>query len=69
MLEQCILPVSEDVILKWRMLVEMRRKARHRFSQPGSFIAATALHYGLTVVTRDSSEYEHAHAPVLNPWK
>ena len=31
-------------------------------------IAATALHHGLTVVTRDVSDYQRARAPVLNPW-
>lgn len=67
--EQRILDVSEDVILKWRMLVEAGRKAGHTYSQPDLFIAATAIHHGLTVVTRDTREYERARAPVLNPWK
>jgi hypothetical protein len=31
-------------------------------------IAATAIHRGLTVVTRDVSDYQKARAPVLNPW-
>lgn len=67
--EQRILDVSEDVILKWRMLVEAGRKAGHTCSQPDLFIAATAMHHGLTVVTRDTREYERARVPVLNPWK
>jgi len=69
MFEQRVLPVSEDVILKWRLLVEDGRKAGHTFSQPDLFIAATALHHGLTVVTRDAADFERARAPVLNPWK
>lgn len=69
MFEQRILDVSEDVILKWRMLVEAGRKAGHTYSQPDLFIAATAMHHGLTVVTRDTREYERARVPVLNPWK
>jgi predicted nucleic acid-binding protein len=69
MFEQRILDVSEDVILKWRMLVETGRKAGHTYSQPDLFIAATAVHHGLTVVTRDTREYERARVPVLNPWK
>jgi toxin FitB len=67
--EQRVLPVSEDVILKWRLLVEEGRKAGHTYSQPDLFIAATALHHGLTVVTRDAEEFERARVPVLNPWK
>jgi predicted nucleic acid-binding protein len=69
MFEQRILSVSEDVLFKWRMLVEAGRKAGHTYSQPDLFIAATALHHGLTVITRDTSEFEHARVPVLNPWR
>jgi predicted nucleic acid-binding protein len=69
MFGQRILSVSEDVLFKWRVLVEAGRKAGHAYSQPDLFIAATALHHGLTVVTRDTSEFEHARVPVLNPWR
>ena len=69
MFEQRILEVSEDVVFKWRVLVEAGRKAGHTYSQPDLFIAATGLHHGLTVVSRDTREYERAGAPVLNPWK
>lgn len=68
MFEQRVLPVSEDVMLVWRLLVDAGRKAGHTFSQPDLIIAATAAHHGLTVVTRDVSEFEHANVAVLNPW-
>jgi toxin FitB len=68
MFEQRVLEISEDVMFKWRLLVEDGRKTGHTFSQPDLIIAATALHYGLTVVTRDVSDYQKARAPVLNPW-
>jgi len=68
MFEHRVLPVSEDVMLVWRLFVDAGRKAGHTFSQPDLIIAATAAHHGLTVVTRDVSEFEHAKAPVLNPW-
>jgi hypothetical protein len=68
MFEGRILPLSEEVMLKWRLLVEEGRKSGHTFSQPDLMIAATALHFGLTVVTRDRSDYDHAHVPVLDPW-
>lgn len=69
MFEDRVLQVSEDIMLKWRLLVEAGRKVGHTFAQPDLIIAATALHHGLTVVSRDTSEYERANAPVLNPWK
>ena len=68
MFEQRVLAITEDVMFKWRLLVEDGRKARHTFSQPDLIIAATALHHGLTVVSRDVSDYRRARASVLNPW-
>ncbi len=68
MFEQRVLPVSEDVMFKWRLLVEEGRQAGHTFSQPDLIIAATALQQGLTVVTRDTTDYARARVAVLNPW-
>jgi len=68
MFEERVLEITEDIILKWRLLVEDGRKAGHTFSEPDVMIAATALHHGLTIVSRDTSEYEMANVPVLNPW-
>jgi toxin FitB len=55
-------------MFKWRLLVEEGRKIGRTFSQPDLIIAATALEHGLTVVSRDTSDYEKARVPVLNPW-
>lgn len=68
MFDQRVLEVSEDVMFKWRLLVEEGRKVGHTFSQPDLIIAATALQHGLTVVTRDTGDYELARVPLLNPW-
>lgn len=68
MFEHRVLAITEDVMLKWRLLVEEGRKAGHTFSQPDLIIGATALHHGLTVVTRNTEDFERAHVPVLNPW-
>ncbi len=69
MFEQRVLPVSEDVMLVWRLLVEEGRKGGHTFLQPDLIIAATAAHHGLTVATRDVSEFARVKVPVLNPWE
>ncbi len=68
MFDQRVLAISEDVMFKWRLLVEQGRKVRHTYSQPDLIIAATALDHGLTVVSRDVSDYRKARVPVLNPW-
>ena len=61
MFEGRVLPVSEDVMFKWRLLVEQGRKAGHTFSQPD-------LHHGLTIVTRDTDDYARTRATLHNPW-
>ena len=68
MFDHRILAITEDILLKWRILVEDGRKVGHTFAQPDLLIAATALHHGLVVVTRDTSEYEVARVEVRNPW-
>ena len=69
MFEQRVLGVSEDIMFKWRLLVEDGRTSGHTFSQPDLIIAATALRHGLTVVSRDTRDYERARVPVINPWR
>lgn len=68
MFEDRVLDITEDIMLKWRLLVEEGRKSGHTFSQPDLMLAATALHHGLTIVSRDTREYETANVAVLNPW-
>lgn len=68
MFEQRVLPVTEDVMFKWRLMVEEGRKARHTFSQPDLIIAATAAHHGLVIVTRDTGDYQRTQVPLFNPW-
>ena len=69
MFDQRVLPITEDIMLKWRVLVEEGRKIGHTYSQPDLIIAATAVHHGLSVVTRDRSDYDKARVPVRNPWE
>ncbi len=58
-----------DVILRWRQMVEKGRKQGYTFSQQDLFIAATADIHGLTVVTRNVSDFAMAGVPILNPWE
>lgn len=64
-----VLPVSEDVLFKWRLLVEAGRKVGHTFPQPDLIIAATAIHHGLAIVSRDTSGYDRTGVTVVNPWQ
>jgi len=68
MFGQRVLAVTEEIMFKWRLLMEEGRKAGHTFSEPDLIIAATALEHGLTLVSRDTREYERARVPVFDPW-
>lgn len=68
MFESRIVPVDEEVLLKWRLLLEDGRRSGHTYSQPDLLIAASASQHRLTVVSRDTSEYRTAGVPVFNPW-
>jgi predicted nucleic acid-binding protein len=68
MFENRVLPVSEDIMFKWRLMVEQGRKTGITFSQPDLIIAATALHHGLTLVSRDTGGFGKTGVPLVNPW-
>jgi len=68
MFENRVLAVTEAVLLEWRLIIEAGRKSGHTFSHPDVLIAATASHHGLTVVSRDTSEFAAAGVAVFNPW-
>ncbi len=67
MFNQRVVPITEDVMVKWRLLVEEGRKLGHTFSQPDLIIATSAASHGMTVVTRDRSQFDKADVPVINP--
>lgn len=50
-----VLPVSENVLVRWRLTIEEARRRGHTSSQPDLLIAATAAEAGLIAVTRDTS--------------
>jgi predicted nucleic acid-binding protein len=68
MFEQRVLTITEDIMFKWRLMVEEGRKVGHTFSQPDLTIAATGQHHGLTIVSRDTADYVKAQVTVFNPW-
>jgi toxin FitB len=64
-----ILPVTEEIILRWRLMAEAGRQRHHTYSQPDLFVAATASVHGLTVVTRNANDFDGAGVTVIDPWK
>ena len=63
-----VLPIDESVALRW---AEIAARAEQS-GRPGSFadglIAATALDRGLTLVTRNVTDFEPFGVSLPNPW-
>jgi hypothetical protein len=59
-----ILPVTAEVATRCASL-HVPNPAPFR----DSFIAATALVHGMTVVTRNVADFEHSDVKTLNPWR
>jgi toxin FitB len=58
-----ILPVTQDVALEWG-----RQSARDPLPVVDGLMAATAVVFGLTVATRNVSDFERAGVTVFNPF-
>ena len=63
-----VIDVTEAVMLRWIALVDAARRQQHTYSQPDLIIAAQALELGLTLVTRNTSDFERTGVKILNPW-
>lgn len=64
-----ILPVSEAVAEAWGKVVAKRAGQGRPSGVMDAFIAATALVFGLTLVTRNTADFEHTVPSLLNPWR
>ena len=60
-----ILDFTEGVAVEWGRLVADAQKRGRKLSVLDSQIEAAAIHFGLTVVTRNHADFFH---PVFNPW-
>lgn len=69
--EEELLAAFEDRVVSIDLDVARRAAQLHvpdPRSERDALIAATALTYGLTVVTRNTVDFEPLGVPVLNPW-
>jgi len=64
-----LLPIDGEVANRWGLLAAQAKRKGRPLAIIDGLLAATALHYNLTMVTRNSGDFEVAQVPVLNPWE
>jgi predicted nucleic acid-binding protein len=64
-----LLSIDVGVMLQWGQLTGMLELEGKAMSAFDSLIAATALHGGMTLVTRNDDDFCHTGLPILNLWK
>jgi predicted nucleic acid-binding protein len=64
-----ILPVDRQVAGRWASLVAQGARAGRHLPTVDSLIAATALAYDLTIVTRNTRDFEGIGVTIINPWE
>jgi predicted nucleic acid-binding protein len=63
-----ILPIDERVAEAWGTLMARREAAGRPLGVVDGFIAATATVHGLTLVTRNTTDFAPSLRGLLNPW-
>ena len=64
-----ILPIDLAVSERWGIMQGEAERAGTPMASLDGLIAATALVYHLTIVTRNERDFLPSRAPLLNPWK
>jgi len=63
-----VLPIDESVALRWAEIAARAEQAGWPGSLADGLIAATALDRGLTLVTRNVTDFGPFGVSLLNPW-
>ena len=63
-----LLPFDEHVAERWGRIEALARKRRQTVPTIDAQLAATALHHGLTFVTRNTRDITPTGVPAFNPW-
>jgi predicted nucleic acid-binding protein len=64
-----ILSIDLETCRLWGELTAAAQKAGRVVHATDGLIAATALHHGLRVMTRNTADFEPTGVVVLNPWQ
>ena len=64
-----VLPIDRRVAARWASLLAQTSRTGRPLPAVDSLIAATALTYELTIVTRNTKDFEGIGASTVNPWR
>jgi predicted nucleic acid-binding protein len=64
-----VLPITQAIAERWGVLDGQRQAAGQPLSIADGMIAATAVEYGLTLVTRNVKDFAGLGVMILNPWE
>jgi predicted nucleic acid-binding protein len=64
-----VLPVDTAVAAAWGRMCAAAERDGGKVSVVDGLIAATAIHHGLTVVTRNTKDFAPTGASLLDPWR
>lgn len=62
------LPWDAAIANQWVILLAKLRKKGKSMPLKDSMIAATAIHHGLTIATRNVSDFKFTNLPIINPF-
>jgi predicted nucleic acid-binding protein len=64
-----ILPIDREIAHLWGDLTTRAAKAGRTLHAADGLIAATALHHGLRLMTRNTRDFEATGVQLINPWE
>lgn len=64
-----IVPIDASIADRWGLITAAAKAKGKTLSVIDGLLAATALHYNLTVVSRNAADFAMAQVQVLNPWQ
>ena len=67
--EDRLFPVTKSIADRWAVLSAQTQRCGITLATIDGLIAATALEYDLTLVTRNVKDFAVVAVPILNPWE
>ncbi len=63
-----ILPIDAEVAERWGVLAAQAKAAGRPLAVIDGLLAATALHYNLAIVTRNTADFAETNVAIICPW-